>query len=120
MTIKEQRNLEEIYSRLKTQLRKDTTFVQPGLNRSRLARMLGTNEKYLIKALRYYEDKSPNEYIIALRMEYALHLLQKYPEYTIDAIALECGVRSRSTFFRVFRKHYGCTPDKIRRNENQY
>lgn len=108
-------NLYQIYIRLREYLLKDHAFIGAGLNRTNLAISVKTNEKYLEKAVRLYSpEKSLGSFIDALRMEYACFLLNKYPGYTIEAIAAECGIASRSSFYRIFRKHYGCTPCEYR------
>lgn len=110
-----EKNLEKIYLKLREHLLKDATFLKSGLNRIQLASELRTNEKYLCRAIRVFEGKSLGEYVESLRIEYACCMLILHPEYTIDAIAVESGLGSRSTFFRVFKKHYGCSPDDFRR-----
>lgn len=113
-------NLDKVYNRLKDYLLKDAVFLKTGLNRSNLSAALRINEKYICRAVKKYEGKSLGEYIECLRIEYACCMLVLHPEYTIDAIALECGVGSRSTFFRIFRKHYGCSPDDFRRKGENF
>ena len=113
-------NLEKIYYRLKDYLLKDAAFLKPDLNRTRLAITLRTNEKYICKAVKVHEGKSLGEFIESLRIEYACCLLVLHPEYTIDAIALESGIGSRSTFFRIFRKHYGCSPENFRKKGTDF
>ncbi len=109
------KNLERIYQKLRDYLLRDANFLKPGLNRVYLASLLRINEKYICKAIRVFEGKSLGEYIESLRIEYACCMLILHPDYTISAVALECGLGSRSTFFRIFRKHYGCSPDNFRK-----
>lgn len=109
-------HFEWLYERLKKHLQKDETFTKSGLNRSRLATMLHTNEKYLTKAVRLYGGQSLKELIISMRIDYARRLLVEYPNYTVDAIAVECGMASRSTFYRVFREYCGCSPNDYRKH----
>ena len=47
-------------------------------------------------------------------MEHAISLMKKHPEYTLMAIAEECGINNASTFIRVFRNTYGMTPKEYR------
>ncbi len=108
-------HFEWLYERLKKCLSKDETFTQSGLNRTRLATMLHTNEKYLTQAVRLYGGQSLKNLIISMRIEHACRLLVEYPNYTIDAIALECGIGARSTFYRLFRDYCGCSPNDYRK-----
>jgi len=54
-------------------------------------------------------------YIQRLRLEHAAELLKGSNNYTIDAIALESGFFSRSTFYRLFAEAYGQSPAEYRR-----
>ena len=115
MMLTEDENLYQIYIRLREFLLKDRAFIRPGLNRTSLAVSVRTNEKYLEKAIRLYSsEKSLSNLIDSLRMKYACFLLNKYPGYTVEAVAADCGITSRSSFYRIFRKHYGCTPCEYR------
>lgn len=108
-------NLDRVFERLRDYLLRDNTFVSQGLNRTHLAKTLRVNEKYLTRAVRKYTRKSLGGYIEELRIAYACRLLVTHPDYTIDAVASESGIGSRSTFFRLFRKHFRCSPDDYRK-----
>lgn len=113
----ESSDLQLIFVRLHKYLMENRRFVERGLNKHSLAAAVRTNEKYLIYAVhRFAGGKTLGQFIDSLRMEYAVRLLQHHPEYTIDAIAHECGATSRSAFYRLFRKYYGCTPCEYREN----
>lgn len=113
--VSEQDNLQLIFSRLERYLLEGNAFARSGLNRKSLAAALKTNEKYLVKAVRMYAGgKSLGDYIDSLRLEHACFLLRKYPEYRIEAVAAECGIASRASFYRLFRRYYGCCPGEYR------
>ena len=115
MTNSEQEVLQRIFVRLQDYLLRERGFLQQGLNRTTLAVSIRTNEKYLTKAVRVFSGgKSIGEYLDSLRMEYACSMLKLHPEYTVDAIAMECGMASRSAFYRTFRKHLRCSPGEYR------
>lgn len=108
-------DLRLIFVRLHKYLLENRRFTSEGLNRASLAAAVRTNEKYLMLAVRCFADgKTLGQFIDSLRMEYAEMLLRRYPEYTIDAIARECGASSRSAFYRIFRKYFGCAPCEYR------
>lgn len=107
-------NLERIFHRLTEYLLNNESFTHTGLNRGRLASLLRTNEKYLCKAVRIFGGISLGNLLEDIRVEYACMLLIKHPGYTVDAIAEESGLGSRSTFYRVFKKHKECSPDQFR------
>lgn len=96
----------------------DLLFVDPLLNRSRLAKRLYTNENYLHECILLYKGVTVGHYINTLRLEHACKLLtHPTEEYTIESIALNAGFGSRSTFHNIFRRHYRITPDEYRRRQ---
>lgn len=111
----ESSDLQLIFVRLHKHLLENRRYTSRGLDRITLAAAIRTNEKYLVRAVYLFADgKTLGQFIDSLRMEYAGLLLQRHPEYTIDAIAYECGTSSRSAFYRLFRKYYGCAPCEYR------
>jgi transcriptional regulator GlxA family with amidase domain len=60
-------------------------------------------------------DKSLQEYINYLRLEEARRLLDSATHLTLEAIAVECGFNSYSTFYRLFREQYQITPASYRK-----
>ncbi|WP_018753436.1 AraC family transcriptional regulator [Paenibacillus sanguinis] len=57
--------------------------------------------------------RPPLEYLIQLRLEHALRLLET-TSHKISDIAMECGFRSLSNFNHLFRKHFGMSPKQAR------
>lgn len=104
-----------IYNRLVNYLVSDHRFTAKGLNRQTLASALKTNEKLLCIAVREYsEDKTLARMIGHMRMRYAVELLMKHSDYTVEAVARECGFKSRCAFYQMFERHYQCTPVDFR------
>ncbi len=58
---------------------------------------------------------SPRARLIQLRMEKAADLLQ-YREWTISMIAQRLGYRDPYNFTHRFRKYFGCSPSRYRKN----
>jgi AraC-like DNA-binding protein len=55
-----------------------------------------------------------------MRVEEAKRLLRESQKYTIDSVHPQCGFSSRTTFFFVFRKVEGITPNQwIKINNTQ-
>ncbi|CAI6069816.1 helix-turn-helix domain-containing protein [Cohnella sp. JJ-181] len=55
----------------------------------------------------------PQVYLIQLRLEQAVNLLESTDRKILD-IALECGFRTLSNFNRLFNRQYGCSPRTVR------
>lgn len=56
---------------------------------------------------------SPLNYLIQLRLTYAVHLLET-TDMKIIGIAEECGFRNLSNFNRLFKHHIGLSPSELR------
>lgn len=106
---------ELLIKRLRVWLNTDNRFTQPDINRKQMADYLGTNEKYLADAIRNQCDRQTvSDFINMLRLSYARELLSGNPEMTIETVALEAGLNTRTTLFRLFRKYYGMSPSEFR------
>lgn len=112
--VAEERN--ELFERLERLMEEQQLYTNPELNRKSLAEVLGTNEKYLREEIRRHCNMTVNEYITCLRLRYAKNMLLLPAEkYTIEAIAIDSGFGSRSTFYSLFREQYGLAPDEFRK-----
>ena len=93
---------------------KEHIYTDADLDRSRLARLLGTNEHYVTDAVSACAGgKSVNGFLNEYRLRYAAQLLAT----TNDSVALiaELSGFSRSSFFRIFSETYGMSPSDYRR-----
>ncbi|MBW7452549.1 helix-turn-helix domain-containing protein [Paenibacillus sepulcri] len=62
---------------------------------------------------RYAVDTPPLLYLIHIRLERAIELLESNSMKIMD-VAHECGFRSLSNFNRLFKKHIGASPKKLK------
>lgn len=100
-----------LFKRMNAYLLDKHRFTHENMTRVTLANAIETNEKYLVKAVRVFSGGlTLGQFIEQLRMEYAKQLLKEKAYLNVDEVAVACGVKSRSTFYRLFRKHYGCSP----------
>ena len=76
---------------------------------SSLAQALGYNKYYLSKAFKDYFGENFNEYLTSLRLNHFLLLMETENVAVTDAV-YESGFSSLQTFYRVFKKKYGCSP----------
>lgn len=73
------------------------------------------SEEQLNRIAKNLYGMSPRTRLIHLRMEKAADLLQ-YREWTISMIALRLGYKDPYNFTHRFRKYFGCSPSRYRKN----
>lgn len=81
-----------------------------------MVKMANVDKSYLWKVFKKYLNVSPTEYINILRLEYAYELMSN-KTMSLTQIAYEVGYNNYSYFVRQFKKHYGCSPAAIVRND---
>lgn len=98
----------------KTSLYLSTTkaYLRPDLSLSMLAKETDIPGRNLSRSINTYLQCNFFEFINGMRVEEAKRRLLELETsgYNIDSVFAECGFRSRSTFFLVFKKVVGKTP----------
>jgi AraC-like DNA-binding protein len=108
-----------LYVEMDKQVTRDRLFLKPGLGREDLMRLIGVDKNRFGKMMSKYSDASNSSvYINMKRVEYGAKLLLEHPEYTIAAIASECGMSNTVTFNRTFKEVYNMTPSEYREKMN--
>lgn len=108
----------QLYKRLCALMEDPAVFTDPNANHETLARLVGTNYKYVYDALRECADTTPADFINHYRICHAAMLLTT-TDQPVGLIAEECGIASRPTFNRLFREHYSMTPTEYRNAAKQ-
>ena len=93
-------------------------FADQNFKREKLLDELHIQKRTFSKDFETQTGTTYKEYITDLRLEYAVTLMREHPEYTIEAIAMECGINSYVTFHRNFTRHFGITPSSILRSQS--
>ena len=98
-------------------------FLDKQMRIASLAKHLDTNTRYLSTIINAEKDKTFNNYINSLRINYILEKLDsdpKYLTYKISYLAEESGFASQSSFTAAFKDFTGKTPSTyIRDLENR-
>ncbi len=104
--------MQEICERTKNYLLISKAYLRPDLTLAVLAQEMEVSQKYLSRSINLYLKCNFFELINKMRVEEAKQQLLNLDSsgYNIDSIYTECGFRSRSTFFLVFKKITGKTP----------
>ena len=105
---------QKLYRRLCSLMVEKQPYTEESLNRDVLAQMLGTNTKYVVKAIRECSNgDTVGEFINRYRLEHVAHLL-KTTDDPINIIGELSGIPSRATLSRLFRNAYGMTCTEFR------
>ncbi|MBO4663671.1 MAG: AraC family transcriptional regulator [Bacteroidaceae bacterium] len=90
-------------------------FCDSNFDRETLMTECNLNRRLVVRYFETVMGKSYSKFLAVTRVEYAADQIRKYPNYTIEAIAAECGIASRATFYRLFSDHFGISPTDYRR-----
>ncbi len=97
-------------SRLDSIMAERELFLQPNLKITDLAEAAASNRTYVSKALNGIKGLSFSDYVNGFRIARAKELLLSEDNYTMSAVAEECGFLSDTTFYRQFKALTGLTP----------
>lgn len=89
-------------------------FTNPDFDRNALLTELNIHRSSFFSDFERQTGLSISKFILKMRMEYAAQLIKNNPEYTLEAIASESGILSRTTFYRNFTNYFGITPSAYR------
>ncbi len=115
------RSIDEIklYDQLKQLLETDKLYLNPELSLKMVADLLNTNTKYLSQVINHQAGINFQQFINLYRVKEAKHKIVKdsLSNLTLYGIALQCGFKNKSTFYKVFKEVTGYTPkDFVRIN----
>lgn len=111
----------EIRDKLK-KFEDELQFKKKGLTQKSIAVKLGTNSHYLSVYINENKGMNFNKYMAELRINYITNLLNtnnKYLNYTIEALAEECGIAARQNFSNLFFEINGIRPTDYIKNRKK-
>lgn len=76
---------------------------------------LGFNTDYFRRCFKEELDKTPLEYLTALRIELAQKLLRQESFQSVENVAFQCGYHDSFYFSKIFKRHTGLTPRDFRK-----
>ena len=113
--------VDEILHSLKA-FEKKQQFLSNSLSLQDLAKKFNTNSNYLSRVINLKMEKNFSQYIHDLRIEYSMNELMsnsKFRNYTIKAIAEDCGYTNAESYSRAFYKKNGIYPSYYIKKLNQ-
>ena len=90
-------------------------FRKPKISRDELIALLGVDKGTFVSLLMVFSGKPFNRYINDMRLDYAASLLRKNTNFSVEAIAIDCGIPVRQTFYRLFTEKFGLSPAEYRK-----
>lgn len=110
--------IEALKERLKFLIEEEHIYTQADLTLKQFSEKLNTSNNNLSWLLNNIYDQSFYEFINSLRLNAFIKKIERleHKKVTILALALEVGFNSKSTFNKVFKSTYGCTPSQYIKN----
>ena len=105
---------QQLVSDLHHYLLAERNFSNPEIEASELALTLGSNRTALFSTVKAVTGKTLQEYINSVRLDEAKQLIETTEEQ-IESIAVSCGFKTSSTFYRLFRERYHISPAAYRK-----
>lgn len=114
----EQKQLEEIYSRILEAIINKQLYLNQNLKISDLNEEIRVSEKLISKAINTHAKENFNAFINRFRVKHATDLInsEKYSYYTIDAISEESGFSNKVSFYKAFKRIEAVSPSEYRQN----
>lgn len=92
-------------------LKESEAFKNPDLSLASLSVATGIPQKTISRSINRYCHKNFFDLVNGMRVENAKNRMRDLQNtYTVESVAEECGFRSRSSFYLVFKKIEGTTP----------
>ena len=107
----------KVISELYQLMEEEELFKDPLLSRADLADRLETSEGYLSQIINQEINSSVIQFVNEYRIEAAKKLLHDpvVNKYSVEAIGLEAGFKSKSAFYSVFKANLGMSPGAFRK-----
>lgn len=102
------------FERMSHDIVEQKLYLDPNLSRVFLLAKYKIPKNSFSQLFQKYAGTSYSKYINDLRLEYAAKMLKEHPNHTIESVAVDCGISSVGTLYRLFSLKYGMTPTEYR------
>ena len=114
--VRASRHLEDSHQQIASRVR---TFIQErlaeGISLQTIADHVDLHPVYLAKVYKSVTGETVGDYLYRIRMERATHLLRN-TDLKITEISAQLGFLAAPHFIKIFKRHYGNTPQEYRNN----
>ena len=102
----------KLYFKVKALMENEKLFLDPNLSLKEVADQLHTNTKYLSQVVNHHAGCNFQFFINTYRVKEVKSMITSddYHNLTLFGIALQCGFKNKSTFYKVFKEISGQTP----------
>lgn len=107
---------EIIFYKVEQLMNEKKLYLEPDLSIDKVSNIIKTNSNYVSKAINSIGKKSFFNYINNYRINEFKERIrkEKNKDFTIIAIAYDCGFNSKASFNRIFKNQTGVTPSQYR------
>lgn len=105
----------DMFLQLEQRIINERLFRKPKISRDELIALLDVDKGTFVSLLMVFSGKPFNRYINDMRLDYAAALLRKNTNFSVEAIAIDCGIPVRQTFYRLFTEKFGLSPAEYRK-----
>ncbi len=109
----EQEEAKSLIEKLEKIMTEEDLFKNPNLKLPELAQKMNILPHTLSQLMNDNLGKNFSSFLNEYRITAAKKMLQTHTNFSLDAIAYECGYNSKSTFYASFKKATGTTPAKF-------
>lgn len=102
----------QLYNEFLEFMKSTKVYLDPDITLNQLAEKMGITRHHLSEVINREEHSNFYSLINSYRIDEFIEAVEGnlYPDYTILAIAMECGFKSSSAFYSNFKKVKGVTP----------
>ncbi|MGG8497814.1 helix-turn-helix domain-containing protein [Tenacibaculum sp. TC6] len=117
----ENEDLRKVADKIGNYIKMKSLYTNPELSIGDLSNELKLHSKYISKVINTVHQQNFNTYINTFRINKAKELLAdvNYSKYSLEGIGEEVGYLNKSTFYRVFKKMTGLTPNEFKKEQAQ-
>ena len=107
----------QLFLCLRDLIENERLYLQPDFGRQTLIEHTGLSKERVGQLIKRYGGVGNLQvYVNRKRAAYAKGLMRSHVNYTMEAIANECGIGNLSTFYRIFKQVFGVSPAEFRRS----